>query len=501
MGIVQKDAFRTMLISYVGIVLGYLNKGLLFLLILTTEQIGLINLIISVGILFAQFANLGTIYTTWKFLPFFKNKEKKHHGFLPLILLIVLVGIVICTVATFVFRPQIEAVYAERSALFNSYYLWILPIGISYVLFVVLDIYLRSFYKNIIAVFALEIILRLALTILLGLLWFNVISFGNFVILHSLVYMLPTLILLIYLYSLNELNLRLSTIKISKKFRSILIQFSAINYINTLGSVLVSSLDVMMIAQMIGLKATGVYTTVVFFTSALLVPYKSIIRVSSPLVADHWKQREFGKMQELYKKVSSIAIVLGFGSFLLIWNNIEFLFSFLKPEFQEGIWVFFFLMIGKLVDMYFGLNGSIFSTSKKYKYDVYFTLFLILAVFVLNLVMIPIWGIAGAAISTSIALIFYNVGRLLFVWIIFKIHPFQKNQFIIILLGVFTTLVGFFTKNLLSNDWLQFLLECFLVFVLFLLPIYLFSLEPELKNYVQKGSDFLLKKVKSSTKK
>jgi O-antigen/teichoic acid export membrane protein len=257
----------------------------------------------------------------------------------------------------------------------------------------------------------------------------------------------------------------------------------------------------MMIAQMIGLKATGVYTTVVFFTSALLVPYKSIIRVSSPLVADHWKQREFGKMQELYKKVSSIAIVLGFGSFLLIWNNIEFLFSFLKPEFQEGIWVFFFLMLGKLVDMYFGLNGSIFTTSKKYKYDVYFTLFLILAVFVLNLVMIPIWGIAGAAISTSIALIFYNVGRLLFVWITFKIHPFQKNQFIILLLGVFATFVGFFTKNVLSNDWLQFLLECLLVFVLFLLPIYLFSLEPELKNYVQKGSDFLLKKVKNSTKK
>ncbi len=89
MGIVQKDAFRTMIISYLGIVLGYLNKGLLFLFILTTEQIGLVNLILSVGILFAQFANLGTIYTTWKFLPFFKNEEKKHHGFLPLMLLIV----------------------------------------------------------------------------------------------------------------------------------------------------------------------------------------------------------------------------------------------------------------------------------------------------------------------------------------------------------------------------------------------------------------------------
>jgi O-antigen/teichoic acid export membrane protein len=106
MGIVQKDAFRTMLISYVGIVLGYVNKGILFLIILTTEQIGLVNLIISVGTLFAQFANMGTIYTTWKFLPFFKNEEKRHHGFLPLILLIVFAGIILCTTLALVFRPQ-----------------------------------------------------------------------------------------------------------------------------------------------------------------------------------------------------------------------------------------------------------------------------------------------------------------------------------------------------------------------------------------------------------
>ena len=58
MGIVQKDAFRTMLISYVGIVLGYVNKGILFLIILTTEQIGLVNLIISVGTLSVSYTHL-----------------------------------------------------------------------------------------------------------------------------------------------------------------------------------------------------------------------------------------------------------------------------------------------------------------------------------------------------------------------------------------------------------------------------------------------------------
>ena len=35
-----------------------------------------------------------------------------------------------------------------------------------------------------------------------------------------------------------------------------------------------------MIAQYIGLRATGVYSTMVFLTSALQVPYRSLIRIS-----------------------------------------------------------------------------------------------------------------------------------------------------------------------------------------------------------------------------
>ena len=267
------------------------------------------------------------------------------------------------------------------------------------------------------------------------------------------------------------------------------------NYINSIGNVLVNSLDVMMIAQFVGLQATGVYTTVVFLTSAIQVPFKSILRVSSSLVADYWKHREFDKMKELYQKVSSVSLVIGLGSFVFVWNNIDFLFSFLKPEFQEGKWVFFFLMMGRLIDMFFGLNGSIFSTSKKFKYDIIFTLFLIGTVFFLNLLFIPKWGIAGAAISTSIALIIYNVGRLIFVWAIYKIHPFQRNQFIVIGLGLLTIYFGSLTQDLIQNKWIQCCIESILVFGVFFLPIYLFSLEKETVNYVKKGILFIKEKT------
>jgi O-antigen/teichoic acid export membrane protein len=495
MGLVQKDAFRTMIISYLGIVLGYLNKGLLFILLFSSAQIGLINLIVSIGTLFAQLANFGAIFTVWKFFPFFRNKEKNHFGFLTFILLVVLAGILVFTILYIVFREPIQASYAEKSPLFNSYYYWTLPIGISYVVFLVLEAYLRSLYKNIVAVFAYEVGLRVLTTVLLIGVIPGWVSFDLFLVLHSLLYLIPTIIVLVYLYRLDELKISFSEIQISKRFKKIIFQVSSFYYVNTLGVVLVNSLDIIMIAQLIGLDAAGVYSTVIFLSSAMQVPYRSIIRVSSPLVADYWKHREFDKMKELYQKVSSVSLVLGMAMFVLAWTNIDFLFSFLKPEFHEGIWVFFAIMMGKLVDMYFGLNGAIFTTSKKYKYELIFTILLIGIVYALNLVMIPKWGIVGAAISTSIALLVFNFGRLIFIWAAYKIHPFTKNQFIVIGLGVLALTVGHFTQGLISNKWIQCLVESTLVSCIFFIPIVVFSLEKETIGYLKKGFSFIKSKV------
>ena len=103
MGIIQRDAFRTMIISYLGLVLGYLNKGVLFVIVLSTDEIGLINLLISIGLLFAQFASLGVVNTTWKFFPYFRNEERNNYGFLKLVVVIALIGSVLAAFMAVVF--------------------------------------------------------------------------------------------------------------------------------------------------------------------------------------------------------------------------------------------------------------------------------------------------------------------------------------------------------------------------------------------------------------
>jgi len=428
MGFIQKDTIRTIIISYFGLVLGYLNKGILFVLILSTEQIGLVNLILSVAILFSHLSNLGTINAIAKFAPFFEGKSNQKKQFFQYSIWFVLIGILLVTSLLFLLQNKVIQFYSEKSLLFVDYYYWIIPIGIANVLFVVFETYLRSIFKNILSVFLNDFILRISVTCLLTGLYFKAIDFEAFFVLHALVYFIPTTILFIYLIATKEIGGRGTTLKMSKKLKRIILSYSLYSYTNTIGTLIVMTMDAMMIAYFLGLKATGIYTTVVYLTNALQIPFRSLMRISYPLIPIYWKKKDMLSMSNLYKKTSSISLVVALSMFTIVWVNIDDLFSFFPIEFKDGIWVFLFLMLGRIVDMYLGLNGWILITSKKYKFDMFFTALLLVLVFVLNYLLIPIYGVIGAAISTGVAIFTYNVSRSIYIYLTYKLSPFDKKQ-------------------------------------------------------------------------
>ena len=136
--------------------------------------------------------------------------------------------------------------------------------------------------------------------------------------------------------------------------------------------------------------------------------------------------------------------------------------------------------------------------SKKYKYDILFTIFLIGVVYAFNLYLIPIYGMVGAAMSTGLVFVVYNIGRVIFVWNIFKIHPFTKNQFSIIFLAIATLILGYCISDIFPNLWLRLIVNTSLFIISFIFPIYFFNLEPDTKNFIQNGFGFIRKKLGST---
>ena len=496
MGIIQKDALRTMIISYFGLVLGYLNKGVLFLLFLKTEEIGLINLVVSIGFLFAQFANLGSIFTIWKFYPFFKNDRNNDNGFLAFNFITILIGVSIFSILYLILKEDISYLYMQRSSRFLEHYYLVLPVGIGFGFYLLFDNYLRSLYKNIVSVFVNDIFLRLLNTLLIVIYGFDLISFDFLITSICLSYVLPPIILYFYMRVIGKGTMLVSQINVPKRFRKIILSYSAFSYFNSMTSIVVITIDTVMVASFLGLKETGVYTTMVYFTSVFLIPYRSLLRVSNPIVSEQWKLKDMNAMSILYKKMSSVVLVIGLFLFFLVWINRVELFGFLPEDFNQGIYVFSFLMIGKLVDMYFGLNGTIFVTSKKYKYDIIFTICLLFIVIAMNLVLIPIYGMIGAAISTSFAYLVYNFGRLIFVWNAFSLNPFKLGQLKVFILfsGLYALfeIISISTGNIFANIIIRWSIYMVIIGFAFLI----IKIEPEISDYF----DLVIKKIKKKRK-
>ncbi|MFM6935654.1 MAG: polysaccharide biosynthesis C-terminal domain-containing protein [Flavobacteriales bacterium] len=490
MGIVQKDAIRTSIISFVGLILGYLNKGFLFVLLFSRAQVGLVNLVMNVALLFAQFANFGTIYSTWRFFPFFRNKDRKHFGFLLANLLVVCIGITLFSLIIFLLKDTIVKNYQENSHLFVDYYYMVIPLGISIVLFQLFENHMRGMHENVLPVFLQDVVLRLLTSLLLLGTFVNWFTFPQFFIAYVALHFLAPIYLFVYLWRKKELHFSIKSIQISNRFQKIIFSYTSFSYLNSLAALVVVSMDSLMIAKYNGLSDTGVYTTTLLLISAVIFPYRSVIRVSSPLISKQWKERNMTGMKELYQKSSSIGLLLGLLGFLGVWLPIKEIFSFI-PGYEKGIWVFFFLMMGRIVDMYFGLNGIILSTSKKYKSDFAFTLMLIICVYAFNLYLIPKYGIVGAAISTGFVYILYNLLRGWYIARAYQLKPFQFVQAKLIL--AFAIFIGaYYCLIYLLNDfsfihakWMIILLKEFILLIGFIFPIYWLNLEPESTGYIR----------------
>ena len=489
MGIVQKDALRVTLISYFGIVLGYLNRGYLFLLFLSEEQIGLVGVLISTAVLFGQFASLGSMNVSWKFFPFLRNSKNNHYGFLSMLLLIIGIGIVFFGLLFALMKGTFEYYFIEKSKMFMDYYYWVLPAGIGFAVFRLLENYLKALYKNVFAVIVRDLVPRVLTLLIIIAYALEFVSFHDFVVTFCLIQLIPALLLIAYLIKLKEWHFSVKAISVPKRFRKIIVNYSLYAYFNSLITALLISIDLLMVTSYLGLNYAGVYTIVLFLIRALMVPYDSMSRVSFPLVSEYWKEKNIVKLGDLYKRFSSVGLFIGLFGFLGVWVNREDLFSWLAekgPEFYTGINIFLFLMISRVSDMYMGLNGVIMVTSKKYRYDIIFTSTLLVVVVILNQLLIPVMGVSGAALATAVGVFGYNIARVIFVWVHFKIHPFKKSQFLVIAMFALV-LAGFEYLPLeLGNIWLNMMIRSVLVVVVFCVPIYVFKLEPEIVNYVDK---------------
>jgi O-antigen/teichoic acid export membrane protein len=162
----------------------------------------------------------------------------------------------------------------------------------------------------------------------------------------------------------------------------------------------------------------------------------------------------------------------------------------LRPEYLPGKWVIFFIGLGCLLDMATGANSSLIGTSVYYKMQSYLLLILVVVLIGLNLLFIPIFGLTGAAVSSAASLAILNLLRYLFLYVKYKLQPYNQRFIYVILIGIAAyTLSGAIPANF--HYIIDLLIRSTVFSLLFLLPVYFFKISVDLNQ----AADSVLKRI------
>lgn len=468
MGIIIRQSIKTTAISYIGFVIGYVNTLFLFPLVLTKEQIGLTRLLISVSFLFATFASLGAGNIPTRFFPYFRDESKQHNGILPFILSIGMTGFALFIVVFFLLKDVIFSIYSKNSPLLLDYFYYFIPFTLIVVLTTIFDSYLIVQQKPILPTLVREILMRLLLMLGLTAVYFGFFNFNNFADSIIIYYLVGLLILILYIKREKILFLKPDrAILKSPHFKEMLV-FAGFVIMGNASATIIANIDSLMLSAYIGLGSAGIYTIAFFIAAVIEIPKRSISQVVIPIVSQANKDGDIPKLSEVYKKTSLNQLIIGGLIFLGIWCNIDNIFKLIPNGeiYAPGKWVVFYIGLSKLFDMATGVNQEIVGTSKFYKVDLFFYLFLAAIAVVTNLIFIPKYGITGAAIASAISIFLFNTIRFFFLLYAYKIQPFSLNTIKVLLIFLFTFFVSYFISSM-QNFILDLIVRSLVIIIIF----------------------------------
>jgi O-antigen/teichoic acid export membrane protein len=481
MGIIQTQTIKGTIYSYLGVGIGFVITALLFPRILSTEEIGVLKLLVSFSIIFAQFASLGFLQVINNLFPYFREKESGHNGFLFIALGVSIVGFILSIIGLEFLKPLLIRNNIENSRLFVEYINYLIPLILFTVFFNLFDSYIKALYDAVIGTVLKELIQRILILAVIIMFYFDLFNFDLFVLFYVIALSLPTVILIIILFLQGEFKIQLPKKHIFIQFKKEIFDLCLYGILIGFGSVAIVQVDSILVNKFLGLSLTGIYATNFFFAAIILIPSRPLIKISTTILAEAWKRKDLKEIQLIYVKSSINQSVIGVLLFIGLWINIENIYFIIPREYEIGKWVIFYVGLSNVFEMFTGINSIIIQTSPNYKINAGITFIFLILIVVLNWVFIPILGITGAGIASLVSVMVTNLVRYVYLKFKFGLSPFHPKILIVFFAGIFTYFLCYIIPPF-SSFILDILIRSLVGGLLFILTIIVFKVSDEINS-------------------
>ena len=435
MGIVFKQSLRNTIVTYVGFGIGAVNTLFLYTNFLTEAYFGLVGVILSTAAILMPLMAFGVPNTMVRYYSRYSDKGSRAN-FLNLMLFLPLLLILPIAALSYVFQELISNFLSRKNEIVGNYVWYIFLIGLAMAYFEVFFAWSKVQLKSVFGNFMKEVFARVCVSAGLLMVFFDILTVDGFLIYLVAIYMLRTVIMKLYAYSLHMPSF---SFKFPAETKEIM-NYSTLIILGGSVAVLLLEIDRFMINQFIAIENVAYYTVSIFIATVIAVPARAMHQITYPMTAELMNSGALGELKQLYQKSSLTLFIVSGLVFLLVVLNLSDLDELLPVSYRGGIIVVTYIGLAKVFDALLGNNSSILYNSRYYKGLLLLGIFLAVLTILLNIWLIPVFGIEGAAIASFSAIAVYNCAKLIYVKATFKMHPFTAATFkvfcLLLLVGV-----------------------------------------------------------------
>ncbi|MNY10918.1 hypothetical protein D3C86_1439190 [compost metagenome] len=223
------------------------------------------------------------------------------------------------------------------------------------------------------------------------------------------------------------------------KFYSEILTYSLFGFLGNIGNYIAIRIDNFMIGEYISFEENGIYSNIFSIISIIVVPQMGLFNISAPIINKVLANGDYDELDRFHKKTSLSLFFLGLVLFCCIVVGFPYLADFMKngEELRSAEPVLWILGFAMLFDLATGFNGHIISLSKFYKFNIVVMLILAILTISLNMIFLTYTdlGILGIAVAYAISLSLFNIIKIVFNYVKFKVFPLGIEMMYALILG------------------------------------------------------------------
>ncbi len=194
----------------------------------------------------------------------------------------------------------------------------------------------------------------------------------------------------------------------------------------------------------------GIYEVTLRTANIEVMFLDSLSWIFAPFISDFYDRGDLIELEKLFKTTSKWAFTAAWILFIAFVIFARPMMEIFGSDFEAGATVLILLAIGQLISASVGPSGYMLSMTGRSMLNLFNTLALVASSIVLDLLLIPPYGLIGAAVAGGLTITIINLLRLVEVYVTLKMHPFTSSLWKPLVAGLVAAAVSYALCSVLA---------------------------------------------------